>query len=798
MDEAQIKQLIDDYLESEPSYSPSFAWDETSGGKLLLEHPDHYPDLLIELAKCRSVRGGLLLSRKMLTHCGSTLNYEWLRDLIQVWQIATHSNIYLVDLYQHLKTHRILEDERANKVRLDFLKLLYHLQRGLFSDHDLETMEKMIHAFSRKDDPNFPFIAIAADTWTAKYLELIGAMEFEQVAKIERLVAIATKATSAVPKKTLLKSAAPILETCPQFESLMANVLPVIGEEGPVPVSQYIDFPHGDQSSLHTGYSDCLRGLIWMCHSFPKLAEPVYRAAKRCYEPGGQGPFNSKIGTACARTLSLMATREAIGYLCGLQRSVKHESTRKQLNKALTEAADRSNLSISEIEEMSISDCDLNGIGVHDSQVGDWSAQLAISNSKKVELIWSNTEGESKNTIPAELKKSSGAEIRSLSKLKKRLAEEVPIQTFRLDYLFMEDREMRLDYWKLHYAEHLLVGYFSDRLIWEIGGTQYRIDRTGHSPNDWQLEDIDGKILKAEGSMRIKLWHPINSSAKVVERWRNWLFKEQIIQPVKQAFREVYKLTPAETITATYSNRFAAHIVKQHQFSALCKARGWKYALQGNWDGGNDPRLDLSRHGYLVEFRVAPSQHETAGSGVHLYLSTDQIRFYPPDGKEPVKLTSIPPRIFSEVMRHVDLFTSVSSIGNDPEWQDNGLQETHRYCAEYSFGELTGNAKTRREALKKIIPAINQEKRFELGEKFLTVKGDLRTYKIHLGSSHIQMEPNSQYLCIVRESKKSASDYVFLPFEDSILSLIVSKAVLLAGDKKIRDKQILAQIKNTE
>ena len=29
------------------------------------------------------------------------------------------------------------------------------------------------------------------------------------------------------------------------------------------------------------------------------------------------------------------------------------------------------------------------------------------------------------------------------------------------------------------------------------------------------------------------------------------------------------------------------------------------------------------------------------------------------------------------------------------------------------------------------------------------VRGDLRTYKIHLGSSNILMEPNDQYLCIV-------------------------------------------------
>jgi hypothetical protein len=33
--------------------------------------------------------------------------------------------------------------------------------------------------------------------------------------------------------------------------------------------------------------------------------------------------------------------------------------------------------------------------------------------------------------------------------------------------------------------------------------------------------------------------------------------------------------------TATYSNRFATHIICQHQFLALCHERGWRYQLQG-------------------------------------------------------------------------------------------------------------------------------------------------------------------------------------------------------------------------
>jgi hypothetical protein len=59
------------------------------------------------------------------------------------------------------------------------------------------------------------------------------------------------------------------------------------------------------------------------------------------------------------------------------------------------------------------------------------------------------------------------------------------------------------------------------------------------------------------------------------------------------------------------------------------------------------------------------------------------------------------------------------------------------------------------------------------------------------------MEPNDQYLCIVPDrSQKLNTENVFLPFEgDNGLSIILSKAVLLADDDKITDSTITRQIK---
>ncbi len=80
------------------------------------------------------------------------------------------------------------------------------------------------------------------------------------------------------------------------------------------------------------------------------------------------------------------------------------------------------------------------------------------------------------------------------------------------------------------------------------------------------------------------------------------------------------------------------------------------------------------------------------------------------------------------------------------------------------------------------------------------MRGDLLTYKIHLGSGNILMSPNNQYLCIVpdRSSTTAATGAIYLPFEgDGMLSIVLSKALLLADDKNIKDPSIRAQIERS-
>jgi hypothetical protein len=390
--------------------------------------------------------------------------------------------------------------------------------------------------------------------------------------------------------------------------------------------------------------------------------------------------------------------------------------------------------------------------------------------------------------------------------------------------LYLERKLWPYQVWRDRYLDHPLLGFLARRLIWRFSDNGRTISAIWH---EGRLVGSDNKPVDSiTDSTAVEMWHPIADDVENVLAWRNWLEEHQVQQPFKQAHREIYLLTDAERRTEVYSNRFAAHIIKQHQFNALCGIRGWKNKLRIMADAEFPPATRwLPSWGLRAEFWIdAIGENygmDTNESGTYLYLTTDQVRFYPTDAaqnyahaggggyhvgvygqtgvQQPLALDQIPPLVLSEIMRDVDLFVGVASMANDPTWADGRRDVPHRdYWTTFSFGDLSETARTRKQILERLLPRLKIADRCRVEDKFLVVRGDIRTYKIHLGSGNILMEPNDQYLCIV-QGRGAASDgpggKVFLPFEgDSVMPIILSKAFLLAADSGITDPTIVGQI----
>jgi hypothetical protein len=641
------------------------------------------------------------------------------------------------------------------------------------------------------------------EAWT-RYLrgQLAGLEPPTQMAWHALLLHCNSANQSKPSRKWLQQADAVVKEIGPAaFATILSGTLAQIGQPGTAQVKDIYGHVFTlDPTLIHDKHSDLLRGLIW-CASLvndDSLTLAVGDAAAACFKKiPGVGPRAPKIGNACLYALAAMSSPTAVGQLSRLKSRAKHASIRKQLAKALDTAADKTGMSAAEMEEVAVPTCGLSEVGAHRLQLGEITAILEVADGSKAQLTWIRSDGKTLKSVPASVKENFAAELKALKQSEKEIAKLLPAQRDRLEQLFLQERTWSYPEFRSRYIDHPLVGILARRLIWRY------TDGTNASDGIWLdgqiIDDRDQPLSWLGPQARVALWHPLTCGLEQVRAWRDWLDRHQVRQPFKQAYREIYILTDAERRTDTYSNRFAAHIIRQHQFSALCQQRGWRYSLQGQWDSHNIPTLHLSQWNLRVEFWVQAlaDEAEVSGHGIYLHLSTDQVRFYRQDDVEPMSLADVPPLVFSEVLRDVDLFVGVASVGNDPNWSDGGPAGQYRdYWQSYSFGDLSQTAQTRKAVLELIVPRLKIAESCSFGEKFLIVRGDLRSYKIHLGSGNILMSPNDQYLCIVPKPSSGLGGKVFLPFEgDNLLTIILSKAFLLAEDSKITDPTIVNQIR---
>lgn len=556
---------------------------------------------------------------------------------------------------------------------------------------------------------------------------------------------------------------------------------------------------------LAAANTDMIRGFVWMCVHFhdKNTLFAIAALAERSFRKiPGKGPAAASIGNACLYVLAHSRGLDGLGHLSRLRLRIKQSTTQNLIEKYLLEAAAEHGVSIHEIEDMAVDDYGLEA-GRKEYEFDGYKAVLQITGVGKTELSWYKPDGSPQKSEPSAIKQTHAAKLKKLRDTRQQIELTVSAQRDRLDRMFKSNRAMGWPQFMEFYFSHGLMCYLTDLLIWRFE-KEGQMQAAFFFDGRWVCHHNEELAFPVDEDTVVSLWHPVFCCVEEVRSWREFMMEHQIVQPLKQAFREVYLLTDAEISTVTYSNRMAAHILKQHQFNSLAKTRGWKYSLLGAYDDGRSNEIasvELPDYGLKAEFWVNEVNADNAmnDTGIWLYISTDQVRFVNMVSGNAVQLIEVPPVVLSEVMRDVDLFVGVASVGNDPAWQDSGGLPVYRdYWQSYSFGELTEVARTRKSLLERLLPRLAIAKVAELRDKFLVVKGTLRTYKIHIGSTNILMEPNDQYLCIVPDrSQRNAAGTVFLPFEgDTGLSVILSKALLLAHDDKITDPTITRQIQS--
>lgn len=672
-------------------------------------------------------------------------------------------------------------------------------------------------------DPSLPIAS--GEAWADIALEKIGQQTQAVQRQWSEFIAHCRTASAGKPSRKWLLKAQNHIAILGELSisEFVLHVFPAVAQSRTAALDTFNEHKTVDPNlRIGPGNSDILKGLAWCCPSFSssEIADALADLAASSYKKiPGLGPRATKIGNSCVWALGEIEGDTALTALAMLKVRVQFLPAQKGIAKALQSTAERAGLSTDELEEIGVPAFGMEDVGIRREVLGDYQCKLVILPVTGAQLQWQSLDGKSLKSIPKAVRENHGDELRDLKRVSNDVNKMLVAQKQRLDSLYVQNRDWLFNDWRCHYLDHPLIGTLARRLIWHIkdGVTEQLI-----CWHDGALQAICDSNPKFSDSAKVRLWHPMQSEPQTILAARDWLMMRKVIQPFKQAHREVYVLTDVERQSSVYSNRYAGHILKQHQFNALCGERGWYYRLRMMVDDSFPPAVKYLptislRAEYWVHGAGNNFDTDVLDSGAFRYINTDQLRFYPlnaqqhsahSDGSpyqvdhgetasDPILLKDIPPLILSEVLRDIDLFTAVASVGNDPYWLDGGETGARTdYWHDYSLGELDKTAMTRRDLFEQLLPKLDIANQCRLDGRWLHVEGQLNHYKIHLGSATVLIEPEGKYLCIVKAgSHNDLHKKIYLPFEgDSRTAEILSKAILLANDKGITDKLIFSQL----
>ena len=236
-------------------------------------------------------------------------------------------------------------------------------------------------------------------------------------------------------------------------------------------------------------------------------------------------------------------------------------------------------------------------------------------------------------------------------------------------------------------------------------------------------------------------------------------------QPFKQVFREFYPKLEEEKDSAD-SRLFAGYQIQPKKTVATLKGRRWV----ADYDEGLQKiyyRQGIVATIYALADWFSPADTESP--------TLEYVSFYDRKTGRPKKISEIPDILYSEVMRDVDLVVSVAHVGGvDPETSHSTI-EMRRVIFIFNM-ELFGLTNVT----------------FEGSHAF--IKGTYDNYTVQLGSGVIHRERGGMVNILPVHSQQRGK--LFLPFidDDPKTAEILSKILLLAEDKKIKDPYILSQI----
>jgi hypothetical protein len=166
------------------------------------------------------------------------------------------------------------------------------------------------------------------------------------------------------------------------------------------------------------------KGAVWclaLTHQ-PEMASAIGDFAMACLRKIPMlGAVSQKVGFSCVQALGAMECNEAISQLARLRAKVKYSVAQRLIEKCLSEAAERSGLTVDELEDFAVPSYSLDAEGKTAFTIGDAKAMMRLSEDGRVAVVWQNADEQFVNSVPSHIKKAFAKEVKSVFAFAKEL-----------------------------------------------------------------------------------------------------------------------------------------------------------------------------------------------------------------------------------------------------------------------------------------------------------------------------------------------------------------------------------------
>lgn len=363
------------------------------------------------------------------------------------------------------------------------------------------------------------------------------------------------------------------------------------------------------------------------------------------------------LAAEAVKALALNGSSEALLYVDQISRKFKFRQVKTAAGEALEYAASELGITRAELEDRIVPNLGFDESLKRTFDYGTRSFSVYLTPALELE-IFGESEKKLKN-LPAPGKRDdeekAAAAYAEFKQMKKQLKTVITNQKMRLEQALTAERLWNCAAWEELFVKNPVMHQFAIGLIW---GTYENgeLKDTFRYMEDGSFNTKDEEEFDLPSDTQIGLVHPIELSEEDLSVWKEQLSDYEIVQPIEQLERAVYRITEEETGTAELT-RFGGKLLNGLSLSGKLQGMGWYrgsvqdagvYYTFYREDGDMGVELEFSgsyvgdENDEVTVYGAAFYRARTVKRGSYVYDTIKKENQY--------KLDQVSPRYFSEIV----------------------------------------------------------------------------------------------------------------------------------------------------